>query len=58
MTDKISEMIASLSAKEDKLITLIAATDNEELYDTFLDWQDLRNKLNSINLLQIEKSLK
>jgi hypothetical protein len=33
---------------ESKLIDLISKTDNDELMDAFLDWQNTRNELNEM----------
>ena len=33
---------------ESKLIDLISKTDNNDLMDVFLDWQDTRNELNEM----------
>lgn len=39
------QQVKNLQAKEEKMMHLIAATGNEELMNTFLEWQKLRNEI-------------
>ena len=45
--EKHKEDVAKLETMENKLINLIAESDNEDLQDLFLDWQEQRGKCNN-----------
>lgn len=41
------EKLIKYSALENKLMKMISDSGNEELMNTFLDWQKVRNELNA-----------
>ena len=45
-----NDLLMKYSILENQLIDAISKTNNEELMNVFLDFQDVRNKLNSMNL--------
>lgn len=51
-----NEFIAHLGIVEKELISEISESGNQKLMDLFLDFQETRNKINTITICQLSKS--
>ncbi len=49
--------VLKLKSLEEKLVRLIATTDNTDLMSLFLEWQDQRNVCNKILLTELNRQL-